>query len=150
MDHLLYSCLHAFDEVFFGNTQAQPLDLGDERSGVVGGGVGNRGGIPRIVASDSVHDQGGVGDISGEGTNLVEGAGKGNQPVAANPAISRLEAYDAAEARRLADAASGVGTQGIDGLSGGHTCRWSPTRPPRNALRVPRVSGRAEGGVLVG
>ncbi len=85
-----------------------------------------------------------------QGSDLVEAAGEGDQPVPADPAVGRLQADHAAEGGRLADRAAGVAAQGEGHHAGGHARRRSATRPPRDPLEVPGVPGRVEGRVLVG
>ena len=52
----------------------------------------------RIVAGDDFQQQGGVGDGVGEGADLVERAGVGDEAEARDAAVGRLEADDAAQA----------------------------------------------------
>ena len=56
----------------------------------------------------------GVTHVPPERPDLVERAGEGDDPVAAHPAVRRLEADHAAQRGRLADRAAGVRSEGCD------------------------------------
>ena len=79
--------------------------------GVVGHRRVERGRVARVVAGDDVHHQRGVGDGARQRADLVERGGEGDQAVAADPAVGRLEADDAAQRGRLADRAARVGAE---------------------------------------
>ena len=67
--------------------------------------------IAGIGAGDRAECQCGVADGSGERSDLVERRGEGDQAVAGNAAVGRLDADDAAEGGRLPDGATGIGAQ---------------------------------------
>ena len=62
-------------------------------------------------------------DGPGEGADLVERGGEGDQAVPGNEAVGRLHADDARQGRRLADRAAGVAPEGTEGGT-------LPQRPP--------------------
>ena len=87
---------------------------------------------------------------AGEGADLVEGGGEGDEPVAGDPAVGRLEAGDTTEGGGLADRPAGVGPEGEGDGSGRDDGGASAAAAPRHPLRVPGVPHRAIGRVLVG
>ena len=102
------------------------------------GRLRDRRGVERVVPGDDLEEQRGVGDGGGERADLVEARGEGDQPVAADRAVGRLDADDAAQRRRLADRAAGVGAERQRREAGGH----GGGAPARRAARAPG-SGRA-------
>ena len=109
---------------------------------------GRRRGVARVVASHEVHRQGAVAHVPGQGPDLVQGAGEGHQPEAADPAVGGLQSRHAAEAGRLADAAAGVRAQGEEALAGGHRGRRAARGAARHAPQVPGVVSGKEARVL--
>ena len=55
------------------------------------------------MAGDNIQHQGTVGDVFGYGANLVERAGEGDQPVAADSPVGGFQADHAAEPGGLPD-----------------------------------------------
>ena len=114
------------------------------------GRVGDRGRVHRVVTGDRLEQGGGVAHVAGERAHLVEGGGEGDQAVAADQPVGRLDADDAAQGRRLADRAAGVGADPERGLTGGHGRGRPAAGAARHPGRVPGVAGRPEPGVLGG
>ncbi len=90
----------------------------------------------------------GIGNVVGERTHLVETARKGDQAVAADQPVGRLDPHDPAQRRRLADGTTGVGAEGEGGESCRHRRSTSSTGAARHPRRVMRVARRTEGRVL--
>ena len=87
------------------------------------------------MAGDDLEQQGGVGDGGGEGPDLVERRGEGDEPVAGDQAVGGLQPHHAAEGGRLADRAAGIGAQGDRGEAGGDRRPFPPLEPPGTRLR---------------
>src|SRR5690606_28406725 len=68
--------------------------------------------VARVEPGQHVQQHGGVGDGGGEGADLIERGGVGDEAVTRDPAVGRLHADDAAAGGGLADGSAGVGTQG--------------------------------------
>ena len=102
------------------------------------------------MAGDGLEDEGAVGGVAGDGADLVQGGCVGHEAVAADAPVGGLQAGYAAEGRRLADAAAGVGAQGEGGGAGRHRRRRAAAAAAGNAGCVPGVAGGEEGGVLGG
>src|SRR5581483_2803752 len=103
--------LHPGDEVLPREGEPAAAEPVDGR-GVVGEGGelvrdrgGRRGRVALVAAGDGVEEDRRVPDVPGEGADLVEGAGEGDDPVAADPAVRRLQSDDPAERGWLADRA---------------------------------------------
>ncbi len=91
---------------------AQTLDAAVEHGrssrAAARGSTSSRSGRGRAMTSQRER---GVGDGVRERPDLVEAAGERDQPVAADAAVRRLDADHAAQRRRLADRAAGVGAE---------------------------------------
>ena len=96
---------------FLGDADAQPFHGLLQIGQIIGHGRRNAGGVLGIVPADDVHEQRGVGDGPAERADLVERAGEGDQPIPADAAVGGLETDQAAQRRRLADRAAGVGAE---------------------------------------
>ena len=109
-----------------------------------GDAVESRGSLPAITRATAPRRAHGAR----ERADLIERRGEGDQAVARDAAVGRLEPDDAAERRRLADRAAGVGAE----RERRHAA--PPPRPPirrssrRGCGRGPRVARRAERAVL--
>ena len=101
-------------------------------------GVGQVGAgrIARIVAGEHFQQQGAVFGRVPQRADLIERAGERDQAIAADAAVGRLQAGDAAERRRLADRAAGVGAD----RERRHARRQARRRPAA-ASRRERASG---------
>ena len=102
---------------------------------IAGAGRRDRRRVGRVVAADHLGDEGGVGDGVGERTDLVEAAGERDEAVAADHAVGRLDADDAAQRRRLADRPAGVAAEPDGGEPGGHRRRAPAARATGDAGR---------------
>ena len=109
-----------------------------------------RGRVAGVVAGDRLHHQGTVGSRPGQGADLVEARGEGDQSPPADPPVGRLEAGDAAEPGGLADGAAGVGAdrhrRQIRRDAGGGAAAGAARGP----LQIPGVADRPIGRVFVG
>src|ERR1035437_6999248 len=107
--------LHAVDEILPGKRDAAATQVrgslvvavGD-REQLPGDGDRSGGGVALVTARNRVEEHRGVAGVAGERPDLVERAGEGDDAVSADPAVRRLEAHDAAQRRRLADATARV------------------------------------------
>ena len=81
--------------------------------------------------------------VRANGSDLIERRGKGQQAVARDAAVGRLQPDDAAERRRLTDRSAGVGAERER-----HACR--PRRPPPTRRSIRRACGRAPTGCAPG
>ena len=87
----------------------QPSDAAFQRRRVKAVARRDAAWVKRIVAGDDAHHRGAVVDVAGEGPDVVEAGGEGDEAVAAHPAVGWLEADRPGERRRLADRAPRVG-----------------------------------------
>ena len=101
--------------------------------------VESRGSWPAIASSTSAASRHGAR----ERADLVERRGEGDQAVARHAAVGRLQADDAAERRRLADRAAGVGAERHRRHAGRHRRRRPAARAARRRGRGP--TGCADG-----
>ncbi len=82
--------------VFLGDTDAQARDRAIQIVQIIGRRFLDARAVPRVVAGDHVQKRRAIGDVSPERADLIEAAGEGDQPVAADAPVSGLEADDAA------------------------------------------------------
>ena len=140
----------ALDAVLLGNADPQALDVGIARGGgEVRHGERRRRRILGIVAGHALQQQRAVLDRARERTRLVERAGKRHHAPARAAAVGRLQPDDAAERRRLADRAAGVGAGAARHHVGRDHGRRAARRAARHQLAVvapllPRVLDAAE------
>ena len=107
-----------------------------------------RGRVGGVVAGHRGEHVGGVLDGARERPDLVERRAEGEQAVARDAAVGRLEADDAAQRGRLADRAAGVGAERDRRQAGRHRDRRAAARAAGDAVERPRVAGDAERRVL--
>ena len=107
-----------------------------------------RRGVGVVVAGHRREDVGGVLHGPRERADLIERRAEGEQAVARDAAVGRLEADDAAERARLADRAAGVGAERDRRQAGRHRDRGAAARPARDAIQRPRIARHAERRVL--
>ncbi|VXB84111.1 hypothetical protein NOCARDAX2BIS_380010 [Nocardioides sp. AX2bis] len=110
----------------------------------------DRGRVAGVVAADDLVQHRGVLDGAGHRTDLVQGVGQRDQPVAADRAVRRLHPDGAGHGAGLADRAAGVGAEGQRGLEGRHGGGRPAAGAAGDPVEVPRVVGGAVGGVLGG
>jgi hypothetical protein len=91
-----------------GHSEAEAIDRRLRQRSPCRHGLIGTGGVELIVAADDFQHGRGIGDGGGEGTDLVETAGEGDEAVAAHTAVRRLHPNHATEPRRLTDRAAGV------------------------------------------
>src|SRR2546421_226075 len=96
---------------------------------VVGDGVRGTGGILGIVAGDGLEQDGAVGNVLGQGADLVERGGEGDQAVAADTPVSRFHAHDPGQGGGLTYGTAGVGADRGDCLPGRDRGGRSSARP---------------------
>ena len=101
--------------------------------------------VERVVPADDRQHPRRVAHGRRERPDLVEARRKGDEPVAADAAVGRLHADDAAERCRLADAAAGVAAEGYGAIRAATAAAEPPLEPPGMRRDVPGVGGRAEG-----
>ena len=100
------------------------------------------------MAGDGRVQQGGVEHGAGAGPGLVQRGRQRDQPVAAHPAVRRLDADRAGDGGRLPDRAAGVGADRDRRLERRDRRRRAAAGAAGDAVEVPGVVGRAEGRVL--
>ena len=83
-----------------------------------------------------------------EGADLVERTAVGDQAEARHPAITRLEADDAAQARGLANRAAGIGAQAKRSFTGRHRRRRAAAGAAGDAFEVPRIASHLKRAIL--
>ena len=74
------------------------------------------------MPGNDFQQQGQAGHIMGEGADLVEGGGEGDEAEAGDSAIARFETGDAAHAGGLANGAAGVAAQAQRSFAGRDRC----------------------------
>ena len=111
--------------------------------------IGHRGlqagGIARIRAGDHLQQLGRIRNRGSEWAHLVEGAGKGDQAVAADAAIGGLQSHHSAEGGWLANRPTGIGAKGSDALACSHCGGAATGATTRHPVWIPRVAAGAEG-----
>jgi hypothetical protein len=108
------------------------------------------GGIPRVEARHDVEQQGAVLGGLRHGAALVQGGGEGDHAVAGHHAVGGFQAGDAAQGRRLADGAAGVGAGGRRGQARGNAGRAAAGGTARHPGGIPGVLHRTVEAGLVG
>ena len=104
--------------------------------------------VARIPARHDAVEQRVVADRLRHRADLVEARRERDDPVARDGSVGRAQADDPAERGRLLDGAAGVGAERPRCEARGDRSGRAAGRSARNALGVPRVARRAEGGVL--
>ena len=84
----------------------------------------------------------------GDGADVVQAPRQRGHAGPGNGAVGRLQAEDPVERRRNPDRAPGIGPDGAERGAGGHRHRGTGRRTARDARRIVRVPGPAEGGVV--
>ncbi len=111
----------------------------------------HRGGgrVALVAPGDRVEERRRVADVTGERPDLVERAGEGDDPVAGDAAVRRLEPDDPGQRRRLADRAARVGPDPEGDMAGRDRDRRAAAAATGDRVEVPGVAHRAVGAVLV-
>src|SRR5262249_12534152 len=104
--------------------------------------------VARVAPGDDPVEQRAVADCLRVGADLVEAGGEGDDPVAADGAVRRAQADDAAERGRLLDRAAGVRPERPRREARGDGRRRPARGAARNALGIPGVPSRPEARVL--
>ena len=100
------------------------------------------------MAGDHRVQQRGVEHRARARAALVQGRRAGDQPVARHRAVGRFDADGRGQRRRLADRPAGVGADGQRRLERRQRRGAAAARAAGHPVGVPRVAGRAVGGVL--
>jgi len=103
--------IHPLGEVLVRHAQPQATHALLEAGGVIGHGRVDRRRVHRVVAGDGAEQPRRVGDVQPERSGVIERRGEGDEAVARDAPVRRLQPDHAAERRRLADRASGVGPE---------------------------------------
>ena len=88
--------------------------------------------------------------LRGDHAALIEARGEGDHAVARHAAVGGLDAGDAAQRRRLADRAAGIGRRGSRCQARGDRGRRAARGAAGHARRVPGIAHRPEVAGLVG
>ena len=96
-------------EIVGGKPHPQAADVLFQRREVIGHGHGGGGGVVWVASGNHLQHQRRVAHAAGDGAGGVQRRAEGNQPIAGNPPVGRLQAHHAAERGGLADGARGVG-----------------------------------------
>ena len=128
-----------------GQRDAHALDRTLRRGAVIDLGCLGRGLVVGIVARQHVEHQRVVLDRPGERARGVEAERQGEDAAAADQAVGRLDAGGAAEARRIADRAAGVGAHGAHAERGGDRRARAARRAAGLVVGVPGIARRREG-----
>src|SRR5579875_714993 len=107
-------------EPAFGDTNADAANGTCEREGAVSGvRTFDRCRVAAVMAGDHAEDGGGIANGARERAHVIEGETQGLHAVAADHAVSRLEAGDSTKGCRDANGAAGIGTERGEDESGG-------------------------------
>ena len=117
---LLHFRFYTLPEILLRQPDGDTLHLSRENGRVIGNRNIGRGAVGRVVAGDGLEQDGAVCDISGQGPHLVQGGGKSDNTVTADPAVGGFHTNHTAVGGRLADGPTSVGTEGTDGLARGN------------------------------
>src|SRR5947208_73356 len=96
------------EEVLCRDTDTQTFDISGERFRVIRNGSGSRGGVLRVRTGDDLEQTRDVGNRLGHRPDVVERPTERGHAVAADPAICRLQAYNAATFGRITNGAAAV------------------------------------------
>ena len=144
------SRIEARIEEFLQHPDLQSLERLLERGAVVGHRQLDAGGIALIEAGHRTQQQRRILGAARDQAALIQARGEGDHAVARHAAIGGLEPGHAAQRRRLADRAAGVGGGGRRHQPGGHRRRRAAGGAARHARDVPGIAHRAEVAGLVG
>src|SRR5690606_1793308 len=111
---------------------------------------GRRGTVARIRAGNNLQNERSVFYRAGQRSNLIKRGSIGDDALSGYPAVSRLEAYNAAERGRLSHRSAGIGTQCGMAQTRLHSYRGTARRSARHPGRIGRVQYRPVKGRLVG
>ena len=140
--------IEALREIFLGDAQFPRAAVDRERGAVIGNVRFEGGRVAFVVPGDGAEHDGGVLDGAGKRADLVERRGERDESVARDEAVAGLQPDDAAERGRLADGAAGVGAERGDGFARGECGRTAARGTAGDARGVPRIAGRAKGGIF--
>ena len=101
------------------------------------------------MSGDRLQRDRGIFDRPRKRADLIQTRGEGHEPKARDAPVGRLQADDAAESGWLADRSSGIGTEADRGETGGNRRGGPAAAPSGNAIGLPRIAHRFEGGVFV-
>ena len=104
--------------------------------------------VQGVGARDGLEQERRVANVLGERADLIEGRREGDEPVARDSAVGRLESDHAAEGGGLPHGPAGVGAETAGGEVGGDRGRGAARGAAGHAVEPPRVAGHAEAGVL--
>ena len=148
IDRCLGLFLDAFAEEFLRYADLHALDIADEGFLIVLLFLRDGRGVARIMACDRIEDNGCIGDVFDERSDLIKGGCESQKAVTGNKAIGRFQTDDAVEGRRLTDRSARVRAEGPDGFIRCNSCRRTTGGAARYIVRIPRIAGRSEGGAL--
>ena len=135
-------------EVLPDQADLQTFDPSLQPCRVVGHRLLDRGGVARVVAGDRPQQQGGIADVPGDAADLIERGGVGDQSVAGDAAVGRLDPDDPAVRSRLPNGASRIRSEGGDRFPRRHRRGRTPAAAPGDAAVVDGIAHRSEDGVL--
>src|ERR687890_408732 len=104
--------------------------------------------VARVVAGDGLQEKSGVAHVTGHRSDLVQGRGERDEPVARDPPIGRLEAHNAAQSGGAPHRTARIRAQGPPTLARGDRRRRAPGGASGHPAEVPGIARRAVGGVL--
>src|SRR5215472_169013 len=87
-----------------------------------------------------------VEDGTSNRPDLIECAGEGNHSIPREAPVGWLEPHCIGQRCRLADASSGIGSQGAEYLPSSDSCGGAAGRAPWRATQIPRIVGGKESG----
>ena len=140
--------LHAIHEVFLRHTDAQALEIPPDLGGEVLIGKFQRRGVMGIFARHGIEQDAAILNSRGEGANLVERGGKGDQAIARDATIGWLQSHAAAESRWLTNRSTCIRAECCEGCSGSNRCSGAAAGATGNAVEIPRIAGWMEGRIL--
>src|SRR5205823_5807910 len=98
-------------EILGRDPDRHPARTAFEARGVVGHRARARGLILLVAPGDRTEEEGYPAHVRGEGPDLIERGGEGDDAVPRDPAVRGLEPDAADEGGRLADGAASIGSQ---------------------------------------
>jgi hypothetical protein len=120
-------------------SHAQPPDPGGRDLAGDRGAALQRERVPGVGGPDDIQQHRRVGHGPGHRPDVGERAERARREHG-NPAVGRLEAHDAAEARRDPDRPGAVGAHGQRCQARGHGSRGASAGPARRAAQIPGVA----------
>ena len=127
------------------DADAQSPDIAGQRRPVIRDRAVGACRVLRIVAGNRLQQDRAILDRPRHRPGMIEGEGIGVDAGAADQTVSRFQADDAAQRRRAADRAAGIGAERAGDKAGGNRGPGAARRAAGEVVAVPRIARRRPG-----